>query len=66
MHKQNKSNFLSKKKYFSSNYEEVKNILINFNFIEIHKTWIPKKFELIKDKKFQFNFKKLQLYYFNT
>ena len=50
----NTSNFLIKKKYFSSNYEDVKNVLKNFSFIEVYKTWIPNKFELIKDKQFQF------------
>jgi hypothetical protein len=39
---------------FSSSYEEVKKNLENFDFIKIYESWIPDKFDEIKNLKFQF------------
>lgn len=43
-----------RKKNFSSSELSVKNTLSDFNFVEIHKGWIPEKFYLVEDAKFQF------------
>ena len=59
---QNKSNRNNQIKYFSSSYEEVLALLNPYKFIEINKSWIPKKFELIKDLKFSFIHIDLDLY----
>lgn len=45
---------LVRKNNFSSNYDEVKRNLQDFNFVNIHKGWIPDKFYNIKDLRFQF------------
>jgi len=50
------------KDYLKSSEQQVKNILKDFEFVEIYNGWIPKKFFHIKDKKFQFVHLDVDLY----
>ena len=42
------------KNYLKSSEKQVKNILKDFEFIEIFNGWIPEKYHHVDDKKFQF------------
>jgi|TARA_B100001964_G_scaffold226487_1_gene275441 hypothetical protein len=50
------------KDYCKSNENDVRNLLKNFEFVEIFKCWIPEKFHNVADKKFQFIHLDVDLY----
>ena len=50
------------KDYLKSSEKQVKNILKDFEFIEIFNGWIPEKFHHVADKKFQFIHLDVDLY----
>src|SRR5210317_2084818 len=43
-----------RKGQYTSNFDDVKNNLNQFNFVELYKGWIPDRFKEIKDLQFQF------------
>ena len=49
-------------KHLKSSEKQVKNILKDFEFIEIFNGWIPEKFHHVADKKFQFIHLDVDLY----
>jgi len=51
-----------KKSYFKSSERHVRNVLKDFEFIEIFNGWIPKTFHHVEDKKFQFVHLDVDLY----
>ena len=51
---QNLKEIKNQKKYFFSNFSEVNELLKEFKFIKIYKSWIPEGFEYITDLKFSF------------
>tara|TARA_B100000989_G_scaffold299050_1_gene292529 strand:+ start:15860 stop:16663 length:804 start_codon:yes stop_codon:yes gene_type:complete len=59
---QNKKEINNQKDYFKSNFEEVTKLLSIFDFVEIHKGWIPGVFENINNVKFSFIHIDLDLY----
>lgn len=59
---QNKNEITNQKNHFYSKFEDVKNLLSDFKFIEIYKGWIPEVFNKIKSEKFSFIHIDLDLY----
>ena len=59
---QSKEDILKQKKYFESSLTEVNNLLDEFNFVKIHKGWIPKVFNKIEKIKISFIHIDLDLY----